>query len=641
MADITQSMNSDDAIVKDDSFYNKKITSIPVPDSNKLGILAPGIASDIANVGQSSQVDISKINSFSNIAQGRDQLYKLLDSMGDDPTVAAVLETYAEDATEYSENGSIIWAESSDSNIGKYINFLLNSLQTDKNIYKWVYSLCKYGDLYLRLYRQSDYTTDPFFNYSKSLEKDELEDLSKRKNLNEDININLYKSEDHYVHYIEMVPNPAEMFELTKFGKTAGYIKADINTDPNVSKNPNSILNYYYQYRFKKDDINIYNGDQFVHASLEDNSSRVPEEVNLFTDSDSYDKNKNGFSFTVKRGQSLLYNIFPIWRELSLLENSMLLNRITKSSIVRIITVNTGDMPKEDVEEYLRGIKQLMEQKSALNAGESMGEYANPGPVENNIYVPTNGETGTITTSQVGGDFNAGTSLPDIDYFTNKFFGALRIPKQYFGMTNDSTGFNGGTSLSLLSSRYAKMIKRVQKTIIQALTDCINLMLMDKNMDSYIGQFTLKMQPPTTQEEVDRRENTSSKVGIIRDVMDLLGDIDDPIIKLKITKTLLSTIITDPEVIDLVDEEISKLEKEGTEEESSEEDLGLEGEGSFGSEEPLSGSEPLDLDTSLGLETEEEIPSESPEGESEETLPTPEELAGGEEIDFTNNTEEF
>lgn len=108
MADITQSMNSDDAIVKDDSFYNKKITSIPVPDSNKLGILAPGIASDIANVGQSSQVDISKINSFSNIAQGRDQLYKLLDSMGDDPTVAAVLETYAEDATEYSENGSII-----------------------------------------------------------------------------------------------------------------------------------------------------------------------------------------------------------------------------------------------------------------------------------------------------------------------------------------------------------------------------------------------------------------------------------------------------------------------------------------------------------------------------------------------------
>ena len=106
-----------------------------------------------------------------------------------------------------------------------------------------------------------------------------------------------------------MIPNPAEMFELTKFGKTAGYIKANINTTP--SNNSTSILNYY-RYKFKKDDINIYNGDQFVHASLEDNSSRSPEEVNLFMDMDSYDSNKNGYSYIVKRGQSLLYNIFPI-----------------------------------------------------------------------------------------------------------------------------------------------------------------------------------------------------------------------------------------------------------------------------------------------------------------------------------------
>lgn len=641
MADITQSLNSEDAIIRDDSFYNKKIKSVPAPDNNKSGVLSPGVASNIATVGQSSQVDISTLNSFSNIAQGRDQLYKILDSMGDDPTVAAVLETYAEDATEYSDSGSIIWAESDDSNIGKYINFLLTSLQADKNIYKWVYSLCKYGDVYLRLYRQSDYKTDPFFNNQNFLKKEIIEDKSNRQNLNEDININLYKKEDHYVHYIEMIPNPAEMFELTKFGKTAGYIKANINTTP--SNNSTSILNYY-RYKFKKDDINIYNGDQFVHASLEDNSSRSPEEVNLFMDMDSYDSNKNGYSYIVKRGQSLLYNIFPIWRELSLLENSMLLNRITKSSIVRIITVNTGDMPKEDIEEYLRGIKQLMEQKSALNAGDSMAEYTNPGPIENNIYVPTNGETGTINTSQVGGDFNAGTSLPDIDYFTNKFFGALRIPKQYFGMTNDSTGFNGGSSLSIISSRYAKMIKRIQKTILQALTDCLNLMLIDKQMDSYIGKFTLKMQPPTTQEEVDRRENKSSNIALIRDTLDLLGDISDPVIKLKITKSLLSTIITDTEVLSLINEEIDKLEKEGKEGSSEEnEDLDLEGDlggEDYGSEESIGGSEPLDLDNSLGLEnTEEETVPE--EENSEESLPTPEELAGNEEIDFTNNTEEF
>ena len=35
------------------------------------------------------------------------------------------------------------------------------------------------------------------------------------------------------------------------------------------------------------------------------------------------------------------------------------------------------------------GIKQLIEQKSAINEGTSMEEYTNPGPMENNIYVPT------------------------------------------------------------------------------------------------------------------------------------------------------------------------------------------------------------------------------------------------------------
>lgn len=55
-----------------------------------------------------------------------------------------------------------------------------------------------------------------------------------------------------------------------------------------------------------------------------------------------------------------------------LLENSLLLNRITKSSIVRIIGVEVGDMPKEEIGPKLRSIKQLIEQKSVLNSGVSL-----------------------------------------------------------------------------------------------------------------------------------------------------------------------------------------------------------------------------------------------------------------------------
>ena len=286
--------------------------------------------------------------------------------------------------------------------------------------------------------------------------------------------------------------------------------------------------------------------------------NRTEETVDIFLDSD--DSNSTPLSYTVKRGQSVFYNLYKIWRELNLLENSLLLNRLTKSSIVRILNVEVGDMPKEQVGPHLLGIKNLIEQKTAINTGTSLNEYNNPGPIENNIYVPVHNGQGAISTQEISGDLNV-TGLADIDYFKNKYFGSLRIPKQYFGETDDATGFNGGTSLSITSSRYAKMIKRIQNTLIQAITDVINILLIDKNLNSYINKYQLHMQPPTTQEELDRRDNMSTKVGIATDIMNLLDSIEDSDAKLKILKSLLSNIVDDNEIINIIQEQIEKIEK--------------------------------------------------------------------------------
>jgi len=161
-------------------------------------------------------------------------------------------------------------------------------------------------------------------------------------------------------------------------------------------------------------------------------------------------------------------------------------------------------------------------------------------------------------------------------------------------------------------------------------------MLIDKGLQSYLGKFTIKMQPPTTQEEIDRRENTVGRIGIVRDVMDLLTDVDNPATKLKILKILLSNVISDSDITSLLEEQIDELEQPGLSETSQEEeDLGLGSSSNIGSDIGLGENEPLDLDTELGLETETEI---SPE-EEEDILPTPEEAGEGE--DFTDNNLEF
>lgn len=156
MADTTTA-NSKNLYKDDQSIYGTKIHAVEVPPT-EIGIDTENTFYDsIVSDGDSSVVDINRINAFTQITNSRETLYDVLDTMSQDTTIAAVLETYAEDATETNEQGEIIWCEASDPKILKYVTFLLNSLNVDKHIYSWVYSLCKYGDIYLKLFRESDF----------------------------------------------------------------------------------------------------------------------------------------------------------------------------------------------------------------------------------------------------------------------------------------------------------------------------------------------------------------------------------------------------------------------------------------------------------------------------------------------------
>lgn len=625
----------DTSVQQNDDFYNKKITPVPAPQE-EVGIdLENTVLQNIIDTIETSKFDINALNSFTQVSRNRNEIYNAIDFMAQDTTLASVLETYTEDATDSNDNGNIVWCESDDAEAGKFVTYLLNALNIDKNIFKWAHCLCTYGDVYLRLYRESEYD-DLLFD------KQTREDLkANRQSLTEDIIIKAYKKSDNYIHYLEMAPNPAQLFELTRFGKTAAYVKTDVlptqqngNATTGNFATSNTFLN---KYSFNKNDVELYQPTEWVHGCLDNSNSRIQEEVELFITED------KSLTYAVKSGESLLMDVYKIWRQLMLLENSVLLNRVTQSSIVRVIGVEIGDMPKESVSPHLLNIKQLVEQKAALDVGKSMNEYNNPGPIVNNIYIPTRNGQGVITTQQIGGDVNVG-DLVDLDWYNRRMFSGLRVPQQYFGFTDDAAGFSGGQSLSIISSRYAKMIKRIQNVLIQMITDAINLILIDTGNEAYINKFQIRMQAPTTQEEVDRRDNLSNKVGLIRDIMDTLADIENSTTKLKILKSLLGNTITDPEVITLIQEEIDNLEAaiEEVEETPDEDDIAdADLDALFPEDEPmdLSGGGSSnntsfdDFETSEDT-TSEEIPSEEPL--EDDTLPSPADLDIGDVSDSTN-----
>jgi hypothetical protein len=476
-------------------------------------------------------------------------------------------------------------------------------------MYGWTHSLLKYGDLYLRLFRESDYKDELFkaekidqaysarnvLNEAFNLDFEEKKEEPKEK-LDEAIKLNLHSASDKYSYYVEAVDDPGTMFELTKYGRTYGYIET-----PNVESNLDALSSTItgatatgvYNFRMKSTDVNVYQADDFVHACLEDNFTRFPETVDLFIDPE----NKRSQSYSVRRGKSLLYDSYKIWREKALLENAALLNRITRSSIVRKVGVEVGDMPKEQVQQTLRRVKEMMEQKSALNVGNSMSEYNNPGPVENNIYFATHGGQGNITVEAVGGDVEV-KNLADLDWWNNKFYSSYGIPKQYFGWTDDGAGFNGGTSLTILSSVYAKGVKRVQNAMIQALTDAINLFLLNRGLKSYLNNFTLKMKAPVTQEEIDYRADLTNKINAISSIQGLFTDIEDKPRRLRILKALMGGLNYGDAIFAEIDGEIKALEEAAEEEAANAE---LEGDGTETAETAETATEePAGDDMDLG-----------------------------------------
>lgn len=624
---------------KSSQYVGRKVKAEPV-DPPKTNIDTDrSLEGAILSAASASTLKTDVLESFSTMAQNREEEYELIDTMGMDSMIASAVERYAEDITQTNSKGQIFWVESSDAEAAKYVQYLLDKIDFDRNAYKWAYMLTKYGDVYIRLVRKSEFENS--FLFSGGEKKKEAE----KGLLNEDINLVVNPGSDHYADTLETVRNPGEMFELTKFGKTIGYVKAPVNVQKDFRSNND--INTMVTYRMKRNDVEIYAPTEFVHGCLESSYTRSEEELDIFRNDSDYENAINPETFTIRRGAGILNDLFKTWRQLMLMENSVLLSRLTRSSITRAVQMEVGDMPQNQVMNVTSRVKSLLEQKSAVDVtgGGRFSEYVNPGPVENVVILPTRNGKGEISMTQIGGDYDPKT-LTDLDYFINKLAGGLKIPKPLLGFTDDSTGFNGGTSLTILSSDYGKAVKKMQKALVQMVTDAINLILIDKGKQSMVNRFKICMQVPVTQEEIDLKNDLSNSLGNVSNIMSTLNDVElDEVSKTKILKSLLSDTLANQDITNVLSEHIEKVEEEaesGENEEQTNEEEGRIGGGLFGGEEIAGGEEfgggesefnPMEGAPSTQEEEAPESAPETAEEEEEVNLPTPSDIG----VDMTVN----
>lgn len=556
---------------------NKEYSGIPIT-SNTEDITYK----QIHDVNSGGLLDAEAIATFRTLSSDRQERYKEYENMLTDATTAAAIEMYADDATQYDpKTGKIIWVESDVPDIAKAANRLLDVMQINEKAWKYCYALCTFGDVYLRIYREGD-TADyeDLLNTQPGVIRTKVQDTS--------------RPMEEYVEYVE---DPSTIYDLQIKDKTSGFVR--IRTT-NTSNHYQYIHNSMNINQVNIENIDFYDRRSFVHISLSESISRQPEYLAIKDT-----ENNSSTIYKVKTGKSILQDAYEASQTVKLLEDSMLLSRLTKSALVRLLQIEVGDSPKPEVENLLRRVKNLIEQKISMNtnSGEARS-YNSPGPMENIVYFPTRNGKGNITVNNLGGDVNV-KDIADIDYFNNKKLSALKTPKQFLNYDSPE-GLGNGTSLTKVSSRYAHSVMRVQNAFKSGITTLLNLFFLDKGLE-YINKFTVKMVSPSTIEDIERDEQMSNRISQVNDIMSLISDTVTDEGKVETLKTLLSTYLNLSEIAAIVDK-YNILENEETSDEDIDFDSDFEG-GDFGGTDfsnvggPEPGPEPMSTEFETSTET--------------------------------------
>lgn len=488
---------------------------------------------DTINDSNNDLLNMNEINKFRLLKSNRNEKFNSFDLMAQDSRVASILNMYADDCTQYNQSSKIIWAESSDQNCADFVNRLIDNLQLNKHAWSHIYSLCKYGDLYLELFYDEERVND--LNGSNSYFRPNGSTITE---------------------HIEMVRNPGGMFDLTSHGKTSFYVKVNSNEENYEAISQGMQI---YQNSSRPEDNCLYPPDKYIHISLNDAYSRFSNKYVLQNTETGEDE-----EFDIKEGTSILANAFKTWSELNLLEDSVLLNRLSKSAIIRLIQIEVGNTEGEDVQEVLKSLRDKISRSRYFD--KSTGDFknqANPGPLENIIYHATHKGNGAITHSTIGGDVNV-KDLADIDYFLEKFAQSFPIPVAYLKQKNDDGGgLSAGTSLTKFDAKYGRTLKRIQSAYISGIIDLINVYAYKKGLSDYMNSFTIKMVSPSAVEDNERDEKLKNHTDMIRDIMQVVNDQDDaykPETKKKMIAYLAQSLLQDQGLTDILQEDLNEDE---------------------------------------------------------------------------------
>tara|TARA_Y100000994_G_scaffold235558_1_gene225341 strand:- start:1209 stop:2771 length:1563 start_codon:yes stop_codon:yes gene_type:complete len=178
---------------------------------------------------------------------------------------------------------------------------------------------------------------------------------------------------------------------------------------------------------------------------------------------------------------SYLHKAIKSLNQLRMIEDSLVIYRLSRAPERRIFYIDVGNLPKIKAEQYLRDVMMRYRNKLVYDAstGEIRDDKKYMAMLEDFWLPRREGGRGTEISTLPGGQ-NLG-EITDIEYFKKKLYRSLNVPPSRM---DGEGGFNLGRSSEILRDelKFTKFVGRLRKRFSAMFNDMLRTQLLLKNV---------------------------------------------------------------------------------------------------------------------------------------------------------------
>jgi hypothetical protein len=241
--------------------------------------------------------------------------------------------------------------------------------------------------------------------------------------------------------------------------------------DKNQIDFSNQEIEEFYMY-----DPNVGSSQNATYRVSDVNNVKIAKDAIVYVTSGLVDRNKQ----TVL---SFLHKAIKALNQLRMIEDSLVIYRLSRAPERRIFYIDVGNLPKIKAEQYLRDVMNRYRNKLVYDAstGEIKDDRKHMAMLEDFWLPRREGGRGTEITTLPGGQ-NLG-ELADIEYFQKKLYDSLGVPPTRLAAEG---GFNLGRSSEILRDelKFTRFVGRLRKRFSQIFIDLLKTQLILKNIVS-------------------------------------------------------------------------------------------------------------------------------------------------------------